>query len=72
LARSLASSQTQRTDASSTRLVEPAETAGTKTQMMTGSPDRIVEFDGSGQPYLSKPFPPEAFLQRVEQILATG
>jgi DNA-binding response OmpR family regulator len=39
---------------------------------MTGSPDRIIEFDGSGQPYLSKPFPPEAFLQRVEQILSTG
>ncbi len=60
------------TDGSSTSLVKRAETAGTKTLMMTGSPDRIVEFDGSGQPYLSKPFPPEAFLRRVEQILATG
>jgi len=60
------------TDGSSTSLVKQAQTAGAKTLMMTGSPDRIVEFDGSGQPYLSKPFPPEAFLQRVEQILATG
>ena len=54
------------TDGSSTSLAKQAETAGAKTLMMTGSPDRIVEFDGSGQPYLSKPFPPEAFLQRVE------
>ena len=60
------------TDGSSTSLVKRAETAGARTLMMTGSPDRIVEFDGSGQPYLSKPFPPEAFLQRVERILATG
>jgi DNA-binding response OmpR family regulator len=60
------------TDGSSTSLVKQAETAEAKTLMMTGSPDRIVEFDGSGQLYLSKPFPPEAFLQRVEQILATG
>ena len=60
------------TDGSSTSLVKQAQTAGAKTLMMTGSPDRIVEFDGSGQPYLSKPFPPGAFLQRVEQILATG
>ena len=60
------------TDGSSTSLVKQARTAGAKTLMMTGSPDRIVEFDGSGQPYLSKPFPPEAFLQRVEQILSTG
>jgi len=60
------------TDGSSTSLVRQAEAAGAKTLVMTGSPDRIVEFDGSGQPYLSKPFPPETFLQRVEQILATG
>ena len=59
-------------DGSSTSLAKQAEAAGAKTLMMTGSPDRIVEFDGSGQPYLSKPFPPEAFLQRVEHILATG
>jgi hypothetical protein len=38
--------------------------------MLTGSPDRIVEFDGSGQRYLSKPFVPEAFLQRVQEILS--
>ena len=60
------------TDGSSTSLAKQAEAAGAKTLMMTGSPDRIVEFDGSGQPYLSKPFPPEAFLQRVEQILSAG
>jgi len=59
-------------DGSSRSLVTQAETAGAKTLVLTGSPDRIVEFDGSGQPYLSKPFPPEAFLRRVEQILATG
>jgi DNA-binding response OmpR family regulator len=59
-------------DGSSTSLAKQAEAAGAKTLMMTGSPDRIVEFDGSGQPYLSKPFPAEAFLQRVEQILSTG
>ena len=60
------------TDGSSTSLVKQAQTAGAKTLMMTGSPDRIVEFDGSGQPYLSKPFPPEAFLQRVDKILSTS
>ena len=60
------------TDGSSTSLVEQAAAAGTKILMMTGNPDRIVEFDGAGQPYLSKPFPPEAFLQRVQQILAEG
>jgi DNA-binding response OmpR family regulator len=59
-------------DGSSTSPAKQAEAAGAKTLIMTGSPDRIVEFDGSGQPYLSKPFPPEAFLQRVEQILSTG
>jgi DNA-binding response OmpR family regulator len=59
-------------DGSSTSLAKQAEAAGAKTLMMTGSPDRIVEFDGSGQPYLSKPFPPEAFLQRVQQLLSTG
>jgi DNA-binding response OmpR family regulator len=40
--------------------------------MMTGNPDRIVEFDGAGQPYLSKPFLPEAFLVRVREILGAG
>jgi DNA-binding response OmpR family regulator len=38
--------------------------------MMTGNPDRIIEFDGAGQPYLSKPFPPNVFVRRVEEILA--
>jgi two-component system nitrogen regulation response regulator GlnG len=60
------------TDGSSTSLARQAETAGAMTLMMTGSPDRIIEFDGAGQPYLSKPFLPEAFLQRVEKMLSTG
>jgi DNA-binding response OmpR family regulator len=58
------------TDGSSTSLARQAQAAGVKTLMMTGSPDRIVEFDGSGQSYLSKPFRPEVFLQRVEEMLA--
>ena len=51
-------------------LVRQALELGAKTLMMTGNPERIVEFDGAGQPYLSKPFPSELFLQRVEEILA--
>jgi DNA-binding response OmpR family regulator len=60
------------TDGSSANLVHRAATQGAKTLMMTGSSDRIVEFDGAGQPYLSKPFVPEVFLQRVEEILAAA
>ena len=60
------------TDGSSTNLVQRAATLGAKTLMMTGNPDRIVEFDGAGQPYLSKPFAPEKFLQRVEEVLAAA
>jgi DNA-binding response OmpR family regulator len=56
-------------DGSSTSLVEQAEAAGAKTLMLTGSPDRIVDFDAAGQPYLSKPFPPDLFLERVRKIL---
>jgi DNA-binding response OmpR family regulator len=56
-------------DGSSTSLVQRAETAGAKVLMMTGNPDRIVEFDGAGQPYVSKPVAPEAFVQRVRQVL---
>ena len=48
-----------------------ARKAGEKILMMTGSSDRILEFDGAGQPYLSKPFPPDVFLQRVEELLAS-
>jgi DNA-binding response OmpR family regulator len=59
-------------DGSSTNLVQQAEAAGAKTLMMTGNPDRITEFDGAGQPYLSKPFLPDVFLQRVQQILGAG
>ena len=59
-------------DGSSTSLVQKAESAGVKIVMMTGNPDRIIEFDGAGQPYLSKPFPPEAFLQRVQEVLGQG
>jgi DNA-binding response OmpR family regulator len=60
------------TDGSSGTLVKQAEAAGAKTLMMTGSPDRIVEFDGAGQPYLSKPVQPEAFLERVREMLGQG
>jgi DNA-binding response OmpR family regulator len=56
-------------DGSSTNLTKQAEAAGAKILMMTGSADRIVQFEGTGQPYLSKPFTPEAFLQRVRDIL---
>ena len=59
-------------DGSSTGLVQRAEAAGAKTLMMTGNPDRIVEFDHAGRPYLSKPFTPEAFLQRVQEALGEG
>jgi hypothetical protein len=31
--------------------------------------EAAVELDGAGQPYLSKPFTPEAFLERVPEIL---
>ena len=58
------------TDGSSTNLAKQAEAAGARVLMITGSRDRIIEFDASGQPYLSKPFPPEAFLRRVQQILS--
>ena len=60
------------TDGSSTGLVQRATELGAKILMMTGSPDRITEFDGSGQPYLSKPFTPELFVQRAEEVLASG
>jgi DNA-binding response OmpR family regulator len=59
-------------DGSGPILAKKAEAAGAKVLMVTGSPDRIVEFDGSGQRYLSKPFPPEAFLRRVQEILSSG
>ena len=58
------------TDGSGTNLAEQAKAAGAKVLMLTGSPDRIIEFAGSRQPYLSKPFPPEAFLRRVREILS--
>ena len=58
------------TDGSSTNLAKRAAGLGAKTLMMTGNPDRIIEFDGARQPYLSKPIRPEVFLQRVEEILA--
>jgi DNA-binding response OmpR family regulator len=59
-------------DGSGISLAKQAETAGAKVLMITGSPDRIVEFDGSGQRYLSKPFPPEVFLQRVQEMLSAS
>jgi DNA-binding response OmpR family regulator len=59
------------TDGSSTSLVQQAEAAGAKTLMMTGNPDRIIEFDGAGQPYLSKPFLPDLFVKRVREMLSS-
>ena len=49
---------------------QQTEAAGVKTLMMTGSSDRVLELDDAGQPYLRKPFRPEAFVQRVEEMLA--
>ena len=60
------------TDGSSESLAWQAEALGAKTLMMTGSPDRILEFDGARQPYLSKPFPVEVFLQRVQEVLGSA
>jgi DNA-binding response OmpR family regulator len=59
------------TDGSGASLAKQAEAGGTKTLMITGSPDRMIEFDGTGQPYLSKPFPSEAFVRRVQEILSS-
>jgi two-component system response regulator AtoC len=59
-------------DGTSTSLVQQAEAAGANILMMTGNPDRIVEFDGAGQPYLPKPAMPEMFLERVRQMLGEG
>ena len=59
------------TDGSSTSLVQQAEAAGANTLMMTGNPDQIIEFDGVGQPYLSKPFLPDLFVQRVREMLSS-
>ena len=60
------------TDGSGARLAKQAEAAGAKILMVTGSPDRMMEFEGSGQRYLSKPFPAEAFLRCVQEILSPG
>lgn len=43
-----------------------------KTLMMTGNPDRIVEFDGAKQPYLSKPFSVDLFLRQAEALLVAA
>lgn len=59
------------TDGSSTSLVQQAEAAGAKTLMMTGNPDRIIEYDGAGKPYLSKPFLADLFVQRVREMLSS-
>lgn len=58
------------TDRASTSLVQQAEAAGAKTLIITRTPDRIAEFDGAGQPYLSKPFLPDLFVQRVQEMLS--
>jgi DNA-binding NtrC family response regulator len=39
-------------DGSSTNLTKQAEASGAKILMMTGSADRIVQFEGTGQAYL--------------------
>ena len=59
------------TDGSGTNIAKQAEAAGAKVLMTTGSADKITEFDDSGQPYLSKPFPVVAFLRRVQEVLAS-
>ena len=59
-------------DGSSGTLAKQAEAVGAKVLMMTGSADRIIELDSAGQPYLSKPFTPEAFLERVRGMLGEG
>jgi DNA-binding response OmpR family regulator len=56
-------------DGSSTSLVQQAAASGAKVLIMTGNPDRIIELDGAGQPYVSKPVAPEVFVQRVRQVL---
>jgi DNA-binding response OmpR family regulator len=58
------------TNGSGISLAGRAKAAGAKVLMITGSPDRIIEFDEAEQQYLSKPFPPEVFLRRVEEILS--
>jgi|SRR5215469_7200833 len=58
------------TDGSSATLVQQAEAAGVKTLMMTGNPDRIIDFEAVDQPYLSKPCPSGLFVQRVKELLA--
>ena len=65
----LLATEAVRVDGSSTNLTKQAEATGAKILMMTGSADRIVQFEGTGQPYLSRPFTSEAFLQRVRNIL---
>jgi DNA-binding response OmpR family regulator len=56
-------------DGSSETLAKQAEALGAKVLIMTGNADRILELDGAGRPYLSKPFTPEAFLERVRELL---
>ena len=58
------------TDGSSDSLVQQAKSLGVKIIMMTGNPERIVEFDAARQPYLSKPFPPGALVEKIEEVLA--
>jgi DNA-binding response OmpR family regulator len=58
------------TDGSSASLAKQAAAAGAKTLMITGSPDRMIEFDGTGQQYLPKPLPSEAFVRPVHEILS--
>ena len=59
------------TNGSSTSLAQQTEVAGANTLMMTGNPDRIIEFYGAEQPYLSKPFLSDLFVQPVREMLSS-
>jgi DNA-binding response OmpR family regulator len=47
-------------DGASGASAKHTEAAGAKILMMTGSPDRIIEFDGAGQPYFSSRLSPKS------------
>jgi DNA-binding response OmpR family regulator len=59
------------TDGSSDSLVHQARSSGAKISMLTGNPERIVQFDVARQPYLSRPFPPRVLADKIEKVLAT-
>jgi hypothetical protein len=59
------------TDGSSTSLVQQTEAAGANTSDVDGKSRRIIEFDGTEQPYLSKPFLSDLFVQPVREMLSS-